>query len=53
MMNWIHDGLVLTFALAGGILWTILSRIRNNPRTDYRTLHAGFASSSALPAACV
>ena len=39
-MNWIHDGLVLTFALAGGILWTILSRIRNNPRTDYRTLHA-------------
>jgi hypothetical protein len=39
-MNWIHDGLVLTFALAGGILWTIISHIRNNPRTDYRTLHA-------------
>ena len=39
-MNWIHDGLVLTIALAGGILWTILSHLRNNPRTDYRTLHA-------------
>jgi hypothetical protein len=39
-MNWIHDGLVLTFALAGGILWTIISHLRNNPRTDYRTLHA-------------
>jgi len=39
-MNWIHDGLVLTFALAGGILWTIFSRNRNKPRTDYRTLHA-------------
>ena len=39
-MNWIHDGLALTFALAGGILWTIISRVRNNSRTDYRTLHA-------------
>jgi hypothetical protein len=39
-MNWIHDGLVLTFALAGGILWTIFSHIRKNPRADYRILHA-------------
>ena len=39
-MNWIHDGLVLTLALAGGVLWTIISHIRNNPRTDYRTLNA-------------
>jgi hypothetical protein len=39
-MNWIHDGLVLTFALAGGLLWTIVSLLRNNPRKEYRTLHA-------------
>ena len=51
-MNWIHDGLVLTFALAGGILWTILSRIRNNPRTDYRTLHAWLRFFLRLTAAC-
>jgi len=38
-MNWIHDGLVLTFALAGGILWTIISHFRNNPRANYRILH--------------
>lgn len=38
-MNWIHDGLVLTFALAGGIVWTLISHFRNNPRTNYRTLH--------------
>jgi hypothetical protein len=39
-LNWIHDGLVLALALAGGILWTLLSHLRSNPRTDYRTLHA-------------
>lgn len=39
-MNWIHDGLALTFAVTGGILWTVLSLIRKNPRTDYRTLNA-------------
>ena len=39
-MNWIHDGLALAFALAAGILWTTISLIRGNPRSDYRTLHA-------------
>lgn len=39
-MNWIHDGLVLTLALVGGILWTVIAHLRKNPRTDYRTLHA-------------
>ena len=39
-MNWIHDGLVLTVALVGGILWTIVSLFKTDPRTDYRSLHA-------------
>ena len=39
-MNWIQTGLFLIFALAGGILWTIIAYLRNNPRTEYRTLHA-------------
>jgi hypothetical protein len=39
-MNWIQNGLFLTFALAGGILWTFIALLRNNPRTEYRTLHA-------------
>ncbi len=39
-MNWIHTGLLLAFALAGGILWTLIDLLRNNPRTEYRTLHA-------------
>lgn len=37
-MNWIQNGLFLTFALAGGILWTFIALLRNNPRTEYRTL---------------
>jgi hypothetical protein len=39
-MNWIQNGLFLTFAVAGGILWTFIALLRNNPRTEYRTLHA-------------
>lgn len=39
-MNWIHDGLLLTFALAGSVIWTFISLLRNNPRAEYRTLHA-------------
>jgi hypothetical protein len=39
-MNWIQNGLFLAFALAGGILWTFIALLRNNPRTEYRTLHA-------------
>ena len=39
-MNWIQSGLFLTFALAGGILWTFIAALRNSPRTEYRTLHA-------------
>jgi len=39
-MNWIQNGLFLTFALIGGILWTFIAALRNNPRTEYRTLHA-------------
>jgi hypothetical protein len=39
-MNWIQNGLLLTFALAGGILWTAIAHLRNNRRTEYRTLHA-------------
>jgi hypothetical protein len=39
-MNWIHDGLALTFALGGGILWTLVAYLRKSPRTDYRVLHA-------------
>jgi hypothetical protein len=38
MMNWIQNGLFLTFALAGGIVWTFIALLRNNPRTEYRTL---------------
>jgi hypothetical protein len=37
-MNWIQNGLFLTFALAGGIVWTFIALLRNNPRTEYRTL---------------
>lgn len=39
-MNWIQNGLLLAFALAGGILWTAIAHLRNNRRTEYRTLHA-------------
>lgn len=39
-MNWIQNGLLLTFALAGGILWTVIAHLRNNRRTEYGTLHA-------------
>jgi hypothetical protein len=39
-MNWIQNGLLFTFALAGGILWTVIAHLRNNRRTEYRTLHA-------------
>lgn len=39
-MNWIHDGLVLAFAVAGGILWSVIAHLRHNRRTEYRTLHA-------------
>ncbi len=46
-MNWIHDGLLLTFALAGGVVWTVFSHFRIHPRTDYRTLHT---LASLLPA---
>lgn len=37
-MNWIQNGLFVTFALAGSILWTLIARLRNNPRTEYHTL---------------
>jgi hypothetical protein len=37
-MNWIQNGLLLTFALAGGIVWTLIALLRNSPRTEYRTL---------------
>jgi hypothetical protein len=37
-MNWIQDGISLTVALAGGILWSLIAHLRNNPRTEYRTL---------------
>jgi hypothetical protein len=39
-MNWIQNGLFLTVALAGGVLWTLIAHLRNNRRTEYRTLHA-------------
>lgn len=39
-MNWIQNGLFFTFALVGGILWTVIAHLRNNRRTEYRTLHA-------------
>ncbi len=37
-MNWIQNGLFVIFALAGGIVWTVVALLRNNPRTEYRTL---------------
>ena len=39
-MNWIQNGLFVVFALAGCILWTILSLLRKNPRTQYQTLNS-------------
>ena len=39
-MNWIQNGLLLAFALAGGIVWTVVALLRKSPRTEYRTLHA-------------
>jgi hypothetical protein len=39
-MNWIQNGLLLTFALAGGIIWTVIAHLRKNRRTEYSTLHA-------------
>ncbi len=38
-MNWIHDGLVLALAVTGGILWTVVSHLRNKGRADYRMLY--------------
>ena len=37
-LNWIQIGFFLTFALAGGILWTGIARLRNNQRTEYCAL---------------
>ena len=39
-MHWIQNGLFVLFALAGGILWTLIVLLRNKARTEYRTLHA-------------
>ena len=39
-MHWIQNGFFVLFALAGGILWTLIAIFRNNARTEYRTLHA-------------
>jgi hypothetical protein len=39
-MNWIQNGLLFTFALAGGILWTVIAHLRNSRRIEYRTLNA-------------
>jgi hypothetical protein len=39
-MNWIQNGLFVIFALAGGVLWTIIALLRHSPRTEYSTLHA-------------
>jgi hypothetical protein len=39
-MHWIQNGLFLTFALAGGLLWSATALLRGNSRTEYRTLHA-------------
>jgi hypothetical protein len=37
-MNWIQNGLFVTCALAGGILWTLIALLRNSPRTEYRSV---------------
>jgi hypothetical protein len=39
-MNWIQGGLFLILALAGGVVWTLIALLRNNRRTEYRTLNS-------------
>jgi hypothetical protein len=39
-MNWIQCGLLLSFAVIGGILWTVTAHLRDNRQTEYSTLHA-------------
>lgn len=39
-MNWIQNGLFVTFALAGGILWTLIALLRNDSRAEYHTLNS-------------
>jgi hypothetical protein len=39
-LNWILNGLFIVFALAGGLLWTLVAMIRGNRRKEYQTLYA-------------
>jgi len=39
-MNWIQGGLFLILALVGGVVWTLIALLRNNRRTEYRTLNS-------------
>ncbi len=39
-LNWIQNGLFITFALTGGLLWSIVALLRGNRRTEYQTLYA-------------
>ena len=39
-LNWIVNGLFVLLAVGGGILWTAISILRGNRRTEYQTLYA-------------
>ena len=39
-LNWINSGLFVVFSIGGGLIWTAISAMRRNPRTEYQTLYA-------------
>ena len=39
-LNWILSGLFVVFAIAGGLLWSLIATLRGSRRTEYQTLYA-------------
>lgn len=38
--DWIMNGVYVVFAVAGGLLWTLIAALRGNRRKEYTVLHA-------------
>jgi hypothetical protein len=39
-LNWIENGLFITFSLVGGLIWSLVAVLRGNRRKEYQTLYA-------------
>lgn len=39
-LSWVMNGLFLFFAIAGGLLWTLIATLRGTRRTEYQTMYA-------------